>query len=131
MHFGEDASVQHRSSVSLGLSTERFIGQEAFSLDVNQMSERREYRLPAFPKRTIREKQGSHRSLSNCRLDYSLGERQAYAIQQTMKNKRIKEKTEAWDNRSCQLERCLNRPIYGHLVITCHKNCSWMKWHGF
>ena len=88
----------------------------------------KDYRLPAHPKSTIREKQGSHRDLSVCKLDFTRTERAIFARTMERKNRRIKEAIDAWEYRSCDKEKCSavieskrNRPI------TCKKimQCSW------
>lgn len=60
------------------------------------------YRLPAYPKRTIREKQGSHGDLSNWRGDFSREERAAYRRMKEEKDTQIKEWMDAWDKRNCK-----------------------------
>jgi hypothetical protein len=88
------------------------------------------YRLPAHPKRTIREKQGSHRDLSNCRLDYSMKERAIYASLMEKKGRRVKEAVEAWQKRSCEKQYCFAIvEIKKDWSPTCRKimQCTWAK----
>ena len=66
----------------------------------------KDYRLPAHPKSTIREKQGSHRDLSVCKLDFTRTERAIFARTTERKNRRIKEAMDAWECRSCDKEKC-------------------------
>jgi hypothetical protein len=97
------------------------------------MSEK-EDRLPAYPKRTIREKQGSHGDLSNCRLDYIRIERAIHASQETRKNMLIKDRLDAWNYRRCkpQDECSAVIEIRRHRLPTCRKakECSWAIYQG-
>ena len=67
---------------------------------------RKDYRLPLHPKKTIREKQGSHRDLSNCRLDYTRVERAIYASRMARRGELVKELMDAWKRKSCKAEKC-------------------------
>lgn len=95
---------------------------------------KKKYRLPAYPKRTIREKQGSHGDLSICRLDYTRTERKVFASQIARKNMRIKEKMVAWEQRSCAPQECsVAIEKRRHLLPTCREisNCSWAQYKNY
>lgn len=95
---------------------------------------KREYRLTAYPKRTIREKQGVHGDLSNSRVDYTRTERAIFASEQERKNIRINDKFDAWDYRSCkpQEECSAALDVRRHRLPTCRKTneCSWAIYAG-
>jgi len=94
------------------------------------MAERRDYRLPAFPKRTIREKSGSHGSLSNCKLDYTPEERRACAIREATKNRPIKEREDAWNQKMCEGKCQLAIDMKNGRLPTCNvqTKCSWARY---
>jgi len=96
--------------------------------------ERRQYRLPAYPKRTIREKQGCHGDLSISKIDYTPGERAYYASKLTQKNRRIKEGMDAWEKRSCKEHECFAIKEYkGDKPVTCRwfDTCSWWNYYRY
>jgi len=94
---------------------------------------KKEYRLPTYPKRTIREKQGSHRDLSNCKLDFTMRERAIYASRKARTNMRIKEKMDAWEQRSCDKQECsayIEKRRHRPPICREVRQCSWAEYKG-
>jgi hypothetical protein len=93
---------------------------------------KKEYRLPTHPKRTKRPVSGQPEPFH--KEDYTETERWKFASEQERKNRLIKERFDAHDERSCKpqkectaaLEKQRNRPL------TCKKIklCSWAIYLG-